>query len=363
MKKYILIFLLSALSVSSDAKQVNMMLHLNRILQVDTLGQNIVELLPPLLYPFILEGKIKLWDGPLHKIRIEPDALKNLEAGTKTRFSNTQELFLFENWNIDSKEISVNTLGMTFTNKNFNGEEVSYGFADFKDIMDAIGKLKVPVNANGNSNTTFEQLFAYRKFDFNIVQYGNKTMKSIEESMKLKIQTLKGRNFQSKIPMSPQNKIVEYIISKPIYPVNKAEENSAEILSSVGTYLSSHMEDFLNMGGDAFTGGKLNYKVSVSKIIITEDWSRKNAIIQTFPISIQVFVNDKPLKQISYNQVKDWNIYVNLFGLDDLISDKQFDYSIIKINQQEIPSEKSEVYLKGLREYDWSKLTEYVKYF
>ena len=68
------------------------------------------------------------------------------------------------------------------------------------------------------------------------------------------------------------------------------------------------------------------------------------------------------MNTLSFEEVAKWQLLINFKTLEDVLLEKAFNFSIYKINRDLIPYNESAVYLKALREYKWTQVSNYVKY-
>ncbi|MEO8088268.1 MAG: hypothetical protein ABI763_15715, partial [Bacteroidota bacterium] len=96
MKRIFLIFLFFTKHL--HAEEIRVLLFVNTYDQADSVGFNIVQSLPELVYDQIVSGKVVLWDSPKKEDRIEPKTLMQIEKDAQTSFQLTNQLFIYENW-------------------------------------------------------------------------------------------------------------------------------------------------------------------------------------------------------------------------------------------------------------------------
>jgi hypothetical protein len=96
---------------------------------------------------------------------------------------------------------------------------------------------------------------------------------------------------------------------------------------------------------------------------VTEIWTQvadKNILSNVQ--SIRLFANNKPLQTIAFADITKWQLLMNFKTLEDVLQEKTFQYHLYKINQDLIPFNESDLYIKALRNYYWTKVSYYVKY-
>ena len=153
LKKLFLVFFLFPLCM--HAEEIPVLLFVSTYDQDDSLGFNLVESLPALVYGFIIDGKVTLWDSPKKEDKIEPKTLLQIEKYAQTSFKVTNQLFIYEKWIKDRKNFSIETVGFYFSSKKPDGEEVAYGYVDYAELDSVLEFTLIPSNADGNCNMTF----------------------------------------------------------------------------------------------------------------------------------------------------------------------------------------------------------------
>jgi hypothetical protein len=356
---FILFLLISSLVSSA---QVPVMLHLSRALQADTLVANFPAELTSLVQPLILKGKVTLWDSPQKKLQISPSGLQNLEQNAGTEFSAATDLFIYELWNENKKNNIIDIVGISFTHRNQNGKESVFGFIDYYDLLPHL-KQKINVNANGSFATTFEDIFKNKFYDFNVVQYDNKTIQSIQESIQIIDNGMKNKKINTGNAI-PQNKMVYYQVQKNTSGQEAVEKNTQALIFAFEKYFSENPEVFLNFGGEFLVKDFSAHDIYISKIEVEELWSKKSdGTINYQPLNLRIFINEVPLEEISYSHWQTWGIIVNGIPADEFIKEKKIIFTINKINNQVISKNEAGLYQKALYNYDWNKLSAYVKSF
>jgi hypothetical protein len=164
------------------------MLFLSARDQPDTLGYNLVTELPALLYGAVMEGRLSLWDSPEKQIRILPASLKAIEEANDLSFSASPRLFIYEKWTMERKKMRCQPTGFYFSDRSSRGEEVAYGFVDYSDAELALTSTSITANANGSCFATFKYILLNHLYFYNVVQFGDRKITSLDESQKIKRQ-------------------------------------------------------------------------------------------------------------------------------------------------------------------------------
>jgi len=359
--KRLFIFFLFLLSKNIHAEEIPVLLFLNTYDQADSLGFNLVQSLPEFVYDQVLSGKVTLWDSPKKEDRIEPKTLMQIEKYAETSFKVTNQLFIYENWNRDRRSLVIHTLGFYFSTKKPNGEEVAYGFIDYSELDSVFQFTLVPSNADGNCSMTYDDALKQKLYNYNIVQYGGKRVESVSEALAIKNEI---RALLPKKKWSEQDdcKIVKYVIEDSVAAKEPKFAESRKMLASLEKYLAESPEFFLNIGGDKLTTDPANYKIKVGKVEMEEYWIRNGNNVDYSIYSMKIFVNDKPLEPLAIEQIQQLDFLIGFRSVNDFLKEKEFYFRIVRINNQDIPPEKSAAYLGGITELRWSHLIEWARY-
>lgn len=332
--------------------------HLNKNEQRDTFGFNLVKSLPKLIYSLVKEDKVKLWDSPQKTIQITFSTLSNIEKTSNTIFTETSDMFFNEVWSSTRKKTTFNIIGFSFINKNDKGNSVSYGFIDMVDIFPMLTDSIIPTNANGWYGVTYLNALYSRNYHFNVVQFGKSTFKdNIAKSLEVKQKAFnKSKRIVNKVQLPTQKAVT--------YEVLNTEKNEVFYKALQG-FLNDNPEFFFNNGGNRiFTHLLSNFNFSISKVEVTELWSKNNKDGFTVynPQYLQLYFNNIPLPPISVEKFNQYRLKIAFQDVKSALRIKDFDYVLKKINHQEIPPAQSGKYIRAFQNYFWTQITEYVKY-
>ena len=347
--------------------QTPVLIRVVRAEQHDTLGCNIVSEITSLVYKQVINGKVKLWDSREKEIQITGTTLVEIERSSKTSFTDQEIIYIYEYWTGSGKSLKSETSGFSFSSKSKTGEEVSFGYVDFRDIQDLIFGTTVKSNANGNFNTTLAYYLNGKNYYYHIIQYGGTVIENITKSEQIKSDLTGGTGHFSNTAASsveiPQ-KIVSWLLDINDNSDSEKYINSRKFENAVQDYLSSNREIYYNLGGDKIsTHINVKSKLSITRIQVKEIWKKIDEKIQYDPVSVIIFINDTALTEILYRDMVKMEVSIGVKSWVDFIREKQFFYVIKKINNQEVSHAQSYVYLKALQSYEWGKITEFVKFY
>ncbi|HNQ61134.1 MAG TPA: hypothetical protein PKJ62_02000 [Bacteroidia bacterium] len=346
---------------NSFATYSPVLLFLSKQDQADTLGFNIVDELPNLVYKEIMSGRVSLWDSPNKDLQIKPSSLKSLEESSGDDFSNSKQLFIYELWDLDRKKGDLKTVGFYFSSRTTKGDEISYGFVAFESLDSLFRQTRISSNANGNCELTFDQVLKSHYYFFNVVQVGEKKITNIKEALALKDE-VKIFLSQKTVPPSSDCKDIVYLVEPIPGDSNTYKENSNNLIQKLQLYLNENKEVFYNLGGDRIKNFIQLQKVTITSIEIQEKWVKFPDKIQNELVSIKIFAENQALDLIAKSDIHILDMLIDFKSLGDFLNEKEFYFRIGKINDQEITEAQSVAYLKGLRSWKWNQLTEFVRY-
>lgn len=360
---FLLLFLINSFAISVYAEDIPVILRVKREGQPDSLGTNIVEQLTSAVYENILNGTVKLWDSRQKEIQITGTTLRELEKSSHTSFLDQQYIFIYEMWTKEKDELNAKTAGFQFFNKDSRGEDVAYGYVEYADVREMFLTVPVKANADGNYGESLATYIINKKYEYSIVQFGEKVLSSVGESNDLKKNYISQYKFNAGLyEESTPIKFVSFIVD------NKLRDDSLHMLytrvfiNTLENYLTENKEEFYNLGGDRVQSYINNKgKVKISKIEITEFRRKMNSITVYDPRSITIFIGDSSLNTVSFTDFIKFDLQVGTKNLSDMIIEKPFTYIITQINDQIIPRKESYLYYKAFKNSPWNRLMEWVR--
>jgi hypothetical protein len=364
MKKAVLYFIVPLVFISMNIAKADpspVLLFLSKQDQVDTLGYNIVNELPVLLYSEIISGRIPLWDSPEKTIRIEPTSLKSLERSIGDEFIKCKQLFIYELWDLDKKKGDLTTVGFYFSSRTIKGDEVSYGFVEYAPLDSLFRNSFIPSNANGNCNLTYYEVLKSKYYEFHVVQVAEKKITNVKEALSLKDE-VKGFVNQRTVPPGYDCKELTYTINRMGKDSLASNESSDRFISALELFFNENAEVFYNLGGDRIQDFIQANKIKISSVEITENWLKRTGMIENKFISMKIMSPVGQLGPISKPDIHALDFLVDFKSVSDFLNEKEFYFRIVKINNQEIVDAQSDAYLNGLRTWKWNQLTEFVRY-
>jgi hypothetical protein len=355
-----LIIFVFAYSALYPYKNVKVVMIANRANQNDSMGYNVVSGLAQWAYDKFRDGKIKMWATPYKNEEMSFGTLQGMEISSKLKFSDCQNIFLYEIWTSSRTESSFTITGISFSSENEKGDMVSFGYIDYPEIEELLKKDFIPLNENGSYKTTFYQVLMNKRYDFEIVYFKdspihNPNSKNSEADYKAGV-IIKTKAFNPNkmnlnyVPVK-QSKLIEYSIRTTDYDIN-----SNNIISALENYFNKGKKDLYKYGGEEIYNYFNNARLILSECIVKEVWTREggkifHTLIQIVPVSVGVTFNPIPA-----GDVERFSIVIDQQPLLNILSSKQFVYHLKSINAIQVEELNAANYLKVLNDGDWNKI-------
>lgn len=362
MKKILLYLLLITLSYSVHASYVDkaVLSHVRISGQHDTIGFNLAQQLPDFIYEQLKRGKLDLWDSPAKNAKLNFLALEQIEESSNTEFKNCSDIFLYEFWDCSRRSLRFVIAGFSFVY--YKDETLKpYGFIDAKEAFRLLATNYIPVNPNAPADLTYWEAINSKRFKFTIVQYGNKDFTSDP----LKSVELKKDIFNGKRSLDPN---VQWKPSKNIR-YELVEDYTKEYDAAIN--LKQGLESFINKNRDwvrkkdkGYFYKNAEYKdyFTITGVHVYETWEKRGNVLLSFVDSVVLFVNNKQLRAYTNEDLRQMNLRIRFKSIIDILKEKSFNLNILEINRVLIEPDNQELYKTALEQYNWTQLTEYVKY-
>lgn len=355
---FLVVLLLLQAGRAMAYSEVPALIHLNIEKQSDTFGFNLVAEIPSFIYKNIIDGKITLWDSPKKQIKITPQALQSIELQSNTKFYSSENLFMNELWSSSNKKTLFAIIGFSFLNENEKGK-ISYGYVDFSEAFAVLASSKIRCNVNGPAELTYVEALFSRRYHYNLVQFGNKNFNNNpEESIKIK-QKAQNKKISGQF-FFPKTKEISYIID--IESDNKKSPGNI-FIKGFEDFLNKNREEFFNLGGNKYYDYQ-TYKseLVVTRVEVTEVWTKTNKGIEYSVKHIQLFVNNKPLNPISLEQLHAYELLFYFKSPEDYCKEKQFSFHLSKVNGIYISETDAPKFMRAINEYSWTQVSRFVKF-
>lgn len=363
MKKSILLILiglvfLTELPAYTD-KQV--LVNINASRQSDTMGFNMAYELVQYFHEQILSEKVTLWDSPKKSFKISPQTLNGIETSSGTKFNEALDVFLHEFWSSSRRKTSFTIVGVSFINSNDKGK-VSYGYVDLAECWNGVATHLIDCNVNGPAELTLANALYSRNYNFNIVQFGRKYFAADpENAIKIRDRAFFSHRTVEGLYAIPMSKNIHYIIEPD---VNEPREIGHVFFTNIQDFLNANKEVLFNIGGARYFDYKtFRSEISVTRIEVNETWVKKQGFVEYEIKSLVIFVNNRKLDPIGIDVLLGWNILYNFKTAEDVLKEKKFSYSLIKLNNTFVSESDSPKFLKSLEKYSWTQVSRYVKFY
>lgn len=321
------------------------MLHLSKVDQPDSIGFNIITSFHKLLYKRIQNGDIAIWQSSKKKVLINKIQFLDLEELSNTNFVDNKDLFIHEYWQLIGNKFDFWVKGFTFIGHSKIGKPISYGFVDAADVISLLKNMRIPTTYQGPADMSFWNAIHSKSFDFNVVQFGKLDFKRNPElSVLIKNQACYSKKVRRNFYTPESSKRVRYKIIPP--SINSNEENS-NVYSEIEKSINNNKQVILNINNDSINPQDMFKLWTVNSIRVTEKWSRYKNIPHQELENIQIELNGKNYS-LSNQQIEELGLSINLQGISEYLSEKNFDLIIEKINNENIPPQKSEAMYKKL---------------
>lgn len=321
-----------------------------------------VKLFNEVVYNEIINNRIVLWDSHNKDIYLMGSTLQDIERNSKTSFKDQKFVYIFENWKRSSREIQATTIGFMFTNKTATGEDVSYGYIEYKDISSLLQNVKLGVAADGNYNQTLALLLNTKKFNFDILQFAGQAVKSNIDSDKLKQEYIGNLGFNATLFASSEpQKLVSYLIERSVKLDDELAQNGDLFLDALEIYLINHLDKIAELGNIDIANLSAP-DIKVNRCEVREVWRKGGSGKIVFaPMELIIHINETPLNPINEQRIASYKIQFQGTDLFTFLRGKKFNYIISSINGQKISRSQAFFFQRALFEANWSNLTGFVK--
>jgi hypothetical protein len=330
----------------------------NRNLQQDSIGYNMVDELSRVIYAGLQNESINLWDGPLKKHRINKEKLADNEKASGVNFTRPRDIFIYEKWSLKKNQYSFETDGISFSALNPEGKEVYLGYIENNDSLTKLfSRSLLFVNAEGSYGTTLSQALESRNFDFDLVFFKNKAIHKFKKGLKIKNSALAAKNtvYKNKVVDA---KLVEYAIEPG---PSVLSENSGAIVNSVESFFNDNPQEFYNYGGDRMFSFLKKTPFIFTSLNVTELWTIPNDTVQCATLEYIPFVIGKPISPIPPAQLSAWKLKTKGNDIVEEIRAKNYYYRITKINASIIDPGVAEKCKLKLLSKDWHNIYKELK--
>ncbi len=323
--------------------------------QHDSVGFNIVKELPAILYKRIIDGEITVYTTPLKDVIRTPQAFAEMEEQTKTSFLKVEDLFLDEDWKLQGKKFEFHIRGIYCLNRSEEGIQVNYGYINLEDIKGLLKSVIIPTNSNGPKNLTFWDALHSRLYDFNLLKFGGENFtREPERSIEIRNQAFFNPKVTTNAIQLPAAKEVELVVNRVDF--NNDKMNSM-LFEAVEGYFKQNPQEFFNLGGADFEDHtNPGVAINLTKIVLTETWRKSDNGISYQVDKLVFYINDHPLQSVNSDELEKLGFLVNFQRMEDFLEEKNFFFTITRINNQQIYGYRSQDALNALLAGSWNRI-------
>lgn len=331
--------------------------------QEDTLGVNVVNEITKVAYAAIREGKVQLWDSPKKEVAISFNSLKQIEKSSGLNFIDQKIIFIYEIWNNEKKKLTSETQGFLFSSKLDNGEAVVFGYVDYDGLKNIIATSTPVINANGDCYLNLNNYLSKKKYNYQLLQFGDKVINNITDSKLIKESFIRGNKFNVNAYSKDtvESKYVEWTLSSSEKLKGAKAQSSRDFTNALTNYFHQNLEVLYNLSGKNAEEILQNGTWKISSVSFAEIWKKKDDVISSVPLWMSVNIDSTIIDSIYMDNLVNWDFTINDQNWLDYIQQKNFLYLIVKLNSDIIPPEKSIKYQKGLFTHKWNNLINFVE--
>jgi hypothetical protein len=363
MQKRVVLLLFFLMLTQLCYSQISVILRVKADEQNDTLGVNLVKEITKISYESIRDGKVQLWDSPKKEVAISFLALKEIEKSSGLNFTDQQLIFVYEVWNNEKKKLTSETQGFLFSSKLENGEAVVFGYVEYESLKNNIATSTPYINANGDCYLNLNNYLNKKKYNYHILQFGDKVINNITDSKLLKENYIGSNKFNVDPTTKDvlESKYVEWTLSASEKLSGSKAQQARDFTNALTTYFHENLEVLYNLSGKNAEEILQNGTWKISSVSFAEIWSKSNGTIKSTPLWMTVNIDSTVIDSIYMDNLVNWDFNINNQNWLEFIQQKNFLYLIVKVNSDIIPLEKSINYQKGLFNHKWNNLINFVE--
>lgn len=325
--------------------------------QSEFTGYNFVTEFASLVYGELQDGNIVMYDTYLKENLLDFKAINALEKSSGTTFLHVQNLFIYEYWKVGKYKTKIHPVGFVFTTRSKEDQDVSYGYLDYSDIKQ-IMERKLKTNVNGPMNISFNDALLAKKYHFDLIQVNNEMITNGERSEFIMQSAFKGK-YQPNISIDTRRLVLYKVTDQ----CKQGEKQPLEtlLLNQISRFLRNDTTLILTYCDSLKKNPELFKNFRVNEILIAEIIDHNRKFIRSEPLSIILNFNGIYFDPISFDTFKRWPILVNFRSASDIIKEKSFDYTIFRINSQELKPDDSPYYISAIKTLKWNELSILVR--
>ncbi|MBO6515851.1 MAG: hypothetical protein JJ975_04800 [Bacteroidia bacterium] len=330
-------------------------IQLNRNQQNDTVGFNLVKDLYKVFYKNIINQTVTLWDSPAKKTKIKPNALQLIESQNDLKFRECADLFIYEYWKLYKKDFEFQVLGFSFYSRSEDNKKVNFGYVDASDVQSLLSSMVIPTNINGSTNLSYWHAIMSKTYNFNLVKFGNVDLvKNPSVAFDLKDQVFGAKKIRTNQYVITPSKEIEYFV----IPGRDTTTSAHWLCKSVELYFQQNRNEYFNRTkAPSISYLDIHAPLKVTRVEVSEIWQKnsKTEIAYT-PHSVRIFVNDKPMPEMSIQEINQMQLLVQFRPFTEYLKEKEFKFNIKRVNYEPIYGYQADEIKTALYSKDWNKI-------
>jgi hypothetical protein len=333
--------------------------------QDDTLGVDIVHDLMQITYDAIKDGKIQLWDSYKKEVAITFNSLKEIEKNSSLNFVDQKMMYVYEVWYFEKKKLFSLTQGFMFSSRLPNGESILFGYVEYEPLKNIIATASPRINANGDCYLNLNNNLRKKKYNYQILQFGEKVIDNVTDSKLIKERFigLNKFNFDPLVLDTVESKYIETSITQSDKMSGSKAKASSDFIIALTNYFHQNLEVLYNLSGNDAEAKLSNGDWKITSITFAEIWQKKNDVISSTPLWMSVNIDNKVIDTLWMDNLVNWDFNVQGVQWLDFLRSKNYLYLITKINSDVIPVEKAIKYQRGLYTHKWNNLNNFVEHY
>ncbi|MFT7591052.1 MAG: hypothetical protein ACI9UJ_000973 [bacterium] len=330
-------------------------IQINKHKQNDTVGFNLVEGSYKLFYKYILDGTVKLWESPAKKQQITPKALQLLEKQNDLEFRSSEDLFIYEYWKLYKKDFEFQVLGFSFFSRNKQNVKVNFGYIDASEVQTLLSQVVIPTNINGSTNLSYWHAIMSKEFQFNVAKFGKVDLvKNPSLAFDLKSDIFESKKIKTNCYVITPTKEIEYFV----YPGLDSNGGSFWLCNAIEAFYKNNRHIYFNeTPTPSVSYLDINTALKVTRVDVSEVWikNEQNQITYT-PEKIRIYINERPMPEVSISELNDKRILIQFKPLLEFLKEKEFKYTIKRVNFEPIYGYEADEIKTALYTKDWNKI-------
>ncbi|OFY64925.1 MAG: hypothetical protein A3H98_04260 [Bacteroidetes bacterium RIFCSPLOWO2_02_FULL_36_8] len=329
---------------------------LNAFDQNEKTGYNFVTEFAGLVYSELTKGHLILWDTYKRENRLDAAAVSSLEKSSGVSFLHIQNLYIYEYWNVKRSKTKIQPYGFVFTTRGKGDKEVSFGFLEYKDIKKYLNSY-MQTNANGPMSISFLQALNVKEYTFNLIQVNNEKITDKSRSDFI-LQSAFAGKYKPKVEIDARKLILYKIVDD--YQPGQKQSTKTLLLSQISRYFKEDPNLIFSYADTFRLNQVLLNNFKINELIVAEILDHNRQYLINEPVSIIFNSGGYYSSPISFEIFKKLPITVNLRDASEILKEKSFDFTLFRINSQEIKPEESSFYISALKTFHWNELTTLV---